>query len=114
MRPFRWKPTFHSSGREGEFEETQTFLELLGVAHATPVLCLAALACCMDRSASRLLGGVDYRGAIYRARAAQGFDGFDECPGLAPEAFDEAKKAFDNRTSERFGKTAPIIGRLAD
>ena len=114
VRPFRWKLTFHSSGREGEFEEAQTFLELLGVAHATPVLCLAALACCMDRSASRLLGGVDYRGVIYRARAAQGFDGFDECPGLAPEAFVEAKKAFDNRTSEPFGKLAPIIGRLAD
>lgn len=123
VRPFRWKPTFHSSGREGGveaydprpfFREAQTLLELLGVAHATPVLCLAALGCCIDRSASRLLGGVDYRGAIYRARAAQGFDGFNECPGLAPEAFVEAKKAFDNRTSERFGKMAPIIGRLAE
>lgn len=45
---------------------------------------------------------------------AQGFDGFDECPGLAPEAFAEAKEAFDNRASERYGKMAPIIGRLAE
>ena len=123
VRPFRWKPTFRPSGHEGDFElygprpffrEAQTFLDLLGVAHATPVLCLAALAYCIDRSAGRLLGGVDYRGAIYRARAAQGFDGFDECPGLAPEAFAEAKEAFDNRASERYGKMAPIIGRLAE
>ena len=56
--------------------------------------------------------GLSWR--YYRARAAQGFDGFDECPGLAPEAFVEAKKAFDNRTSEPFDKMAPIIGRLAD
>ena len=123
VSPFRWKPTFHSSDYEGEFEpygpqpffwDAQIFLELLSVAHATPVLCLAALAYCINRSAGRLLGGVDYRGAIYRARAAQGFDGFDESPGLAPEVFAEAKEAFDNRASERFGKMAPMIGRLAE
>lgn len=114
---------FSRSGREGEYElydprpffqDAQTFLELLGVAQAKPVLCLAALACCINRSAGRLLGGMDYRGDVYRARAAQEFDGFDECPGLAPEALAQAKEAFDNRTSERFGRMAPTINRLAE
>ena len=123
VRSFRWIPTFYRTSYEGEFQlcdpwqffrEAQTFLELLGVAHAVPVLCLAALAHCIDRSAGRLLGGVDYRGAVYRARSAQGFDGFDECPKLAPEAFAEAQEAFNGRTSERYGKMAPIISRLAE
>ena len=123
VRSFRWRPTFYRRGNAEGFElydprafflEAQTFLELLGVAHATPVLCLAALVNCINRSAGRLLGGVNHRGAVYRARPAQGFDGFYEYPMLAPEAFAEAKEAFDNRTSERFGKMAPIIGRLAE
>ena len=121
VRSFRWRPAFHRTGYEEEFElydprpffrEAQTFLELLAVAHATPVLCLAALAHCMERSAGRLLGGSYYRGNLYRGRSAQGFDGFDESPG--PEALAEAKEAFDSRTNERYGRMAPIIGRLAE
>ena len=96
------------------FLEAQAFLELLGVAHATPVLCLAALASCIKRSAGRLLGGLGYRGAVYRAGAAQGFDGFDACPKLALERFAEAKEAFDDRTSDRYAEMAPIISRLAE
>ena len=79
IRPFRWRPTFYQQGCERHSElydprpfflEAQAFLELLGVAHATPVLCLAALASWIKRSAGRLLGGLGYRGAVYRAGAA--------------------------------------------
>ena len=123
IRPFRWRPTFYRQGCERHselygprpfFQEAQAFLELLGVAHAAPVPCLAALASCIKRSAGRLLGGLGYRGAVYRAGAAQGFDGFDACPKLAPERFAEAKEAFDDRTSDRYAEMAPIISRLAE
>lgn len=123
IRPFRWRPRFYRMGckRDSDlygprsfFLEAQGFLELLGVAHATPVLCLAALASWIKRSAGRLLGGLDYRGAVYPARAVQGFDGFEACPKLAPERVAEAKEAFDDRNSDRYAEMVSIISRLAE
>ena len=123
VRPFRWKPTFSRTGYEREpeltnpepfFREAQTVLELLAVMHATPVLRLATLPYCIDRSASRLLGVEGHNGGSHWGRPAHGFDGFDECPELAPKALAEAQEAFESRQGKRYGRMAPIVGRLAE
>ena len=123
VRPFRWKPMFSRTGYERGaelrnpapfFQEAQTFLELLAVTHATPVLRLATLSDCINRSASRLLGLEHHNGGTHRGQSAQGFDGFDKWPELAPEALAEAQEAFESRQGERYGRVAPIVGRLAE
>ena len=123
VRPFRWNPAFSRTGYQREpeltnpepfFREAQTFLELLAVTHATSVLRLATLPHCINRSASRLLGLEHHNGGSHRGHSAQGFDGFDKCPALASEALAEAQEAFENRQSERYGRMAPIVGRLAE
>ena len=126
VRPFQWKPKFHREGniRSSEpdwsevehteilFRQAVVFLELLAVAHTTPVLRLAMLPQCIKHSAGRLLGGVNRSGSFSQGRTAQGFDGFEVCPELVPEALAIAREAFDNRDHKRFEKMAPIIGRL--
>ena len=104
VRPFQWKPMFSRAGYQREpeltnpesfFREAQTFLELLAVTHATPVLRLATLPSCINRSASRLLGLEPHNnGGFHRGRPAQRFDGFDKWPELASEALAEAREAF--------------------
>ncbi len=123
VRPFRWKPMFSRTGYEREpelrnpepfFQEAQTFLKLLAVTHATPVLRLATLSDCINRSAGRLLGLEHHNGGSHRGQPAQKFDGFDKCPELASEALAEAREAFENRQGARYGRMAPIMGRLAE
>ena len=123
VRPFRWKPTFYRTGyergpeltnTESFFREAQTFLELLAVTHATPVLRLATLPYCIDRSAGRLLGLERHNGGFHRGHPAHGFDGFDEGSELASGALAEAQEAFESRQGERYGRMAPIVGRLAE
>ena len=123
VRPFRWKPMFSRAGYEREpelrnpapfFQEAQTFLELLAVTHATPVLRLATLSDCIHRSTSRLLGLEHHNGGSHRGQSARRFDGFDKWPELAPEALAEAQEAFESRQGERYGRMAPIVGRLAE
>lgn len=123
VRPFRWRPAFRRSGDlrdsgqvpPGPFcEEARILLELLAVAHAVPVLRLAELPHCINRSAVRLLG-LDHRGpGFYRSWAAPGLDSLEECPTVGPVALAEAREAFDNRNGEQYGAMAPITGRLAE
>ena len=126
VRPFQWKPKFYREGntRSSEtdwseveqpkifFQQAVVFLELLAVAHTTPVLRLAKLPQCIKHSAGQLLGGVSRSGSFSQGRSAQGFDGFEVCPELVPEALAIAREAFDNRDHKRFEEMAPIIGRL--
>ena len=126
VRPFQWKPKFYRQGDIrrsepdwSEVEQTETFfrqaavfLELLAVAHTTPVLRLAKLPQRIKHSAGQLLGDVSRSGSIFPGRSAQGFDGFEVCPELAPEALAIAREAFDDRDHKRFEEMAPIIGRL--
>ena len=122
-RTYRWRPAFHRAGYERGldshdpgpfFRRARAFLQLLGVAHAAPVLLLAELSHRIDRSASRLLGMGKQSPGIYQSWPAKGFDGFDECPVLRPEALADAKEAFENRASERYRRMAPVVGRLAE
>ena len=126
VRPFQWKPKFYREGNtrssgpdwtevehtEIFFRQAVVFLELLAVAHATPVLRLAKLPQCIKHSAGRLLGGVSSSGSFSQGRSAQGFDGFEVCTELVPEALAIAREAFDNSDHKRFEEMAPIIGRL--
>ena len=126
VRPFQWKPRFCRKGGTrisdsdwSEFEHAEiffqkaiVFLELLAVSHTTPVLRLAFLPQCIKQAAGLLLGGVSCGGSYSQGRSAQGFDGFEVCPELAPEALAIAREAFDNREHKRFEEMAPIIGRL--
>ncbi len=123
VRPFRWRPAFRRTGYQGGpeperpgpfFRDARIFLELLAVAHAAPVLRLAELSNCIDRSAGRLLGRERHGPGFYRSWPAHGFDGFEISPALAAEALAEAKEAFVNRKSDRYGRMAPIVGRLAE
>ena len=126
VRPFQWKPKFYREGNirsseldwsEGEqpeifFRKAVVFLELLAVAHTTPVLRLAMLPQRIKHAAGQLLGELSRSGSIFPGRAAQGFNGFKVCPELVPEALAIAREAFDNRDHKRFEEVAPIIGRL--
>lgn len=123
VRPFRWRPVFRRPGGLQEsgptpprqfFLEACIFLEWLTVAHATPVLRLAELSNCIDRSAGRLLGLKRQGPSVSRSWPVQGFDGPEECPTLVPAALAEAREAFGTRNSERYSAMAPIVGRLAE
>ena len=122
-RSFHWKPEFYPAGRLRDgalsnpgpfFREVQAFLELLSVAHETPILLLATLDNCIHASASRLLGMAHQNSNPQRGRSAEEFDGLAECPPLNTEAFADAEDAFKHRHSERHKRLAPIIHRLAE
>ena len=84
------------------------------MAQAAPVLSIAALGHCIDRSAGRLLGLEDFCGSEHGRRCAESFDGFEECPDLSPDALIQARTAFENRRSECYAQMTPIISRLAE
>ena len=122
IAPFRWRPLIRRRGSmngptrcppERFIPDAGTFLDLLAVSHEAPLLPLASLSDCIDRSAARLFG-VDSKGpGMYQKWSANGLDGFDECPALRPAAFEEARGAFLDRESVRFQTMAPFVGRLA-
>ena len=124
VRSFRWRPELDRADvmRDSDpepvparfFHEARIFLELLAVSSAVPVLCLAELTGRIDRSAGRLLG-LEHRGlGFYRSWPAYRFDALEPTPEAHPEAIDEAKKAYEDRESERFGKYAPVVARLSE
>ena len=123
VRPFQWSPSFRMPGDlanagskpRGEFfKDAQTFLELIAVAHAAPVLRLAELPDCIHRSAGRLLA-LERRGpGSYRSLSAHGVDGLADRPRLAREALDEAREAFGNLRTAHHQAMAPIVSRLAE
>ena len=122
-RPFRWRPEFRRRGSVNEpmsyppapfFPKARTFLDLLAVSHAVPILSLATISNCIDGSAARLLGMGNSGPGIYQKWAANGFDGFVECPVMMPAALDEAREAFEKRQSARFQELAPFVVRLVE
>ena len=121
---FRWRPELDHADvmRDSDpapfpgrfFHEARIFLELLAVSSAVPILCLAELPGCIDRSAGRLLG-IESRGlGFYRSWPAHRFDGFEPTPEADPDAISEAKRAYEDRESERFAKYAPVAARLSE
>ena len=123
VRPFRWRPALNRSGYEREpvlerpkslFLDARTLLDLLAVAHEAPVVPLAELSYCINRSAARLLGWDGHGPNISWSNPVKNLDGFDECPVLAPVAFAEATEAFDNRKNQKYVRMAPVVSRLAE
>ena len=122
IAPFRWRPVFRRRGSVNEpprspperfLPDAGTFLDLLAVNHEAPVLPLASISGCIDRMAGRLFGVGSQGPGFYQKWAADGLDGYDECPVLRPAAFQEAREAFRDRASARFQRLAPIVGQLA-
>ena len=123
VRPFRWRPAFRRSGSLNEpstaspepfFRQARVLLDLIAVSHAVPVLPLAAMSDCIDRSANRLLGRESQSPGGYRKWPADGLDGFAERPMLNSSALEAAREAFEGRKSARFAKYAHFVGRLAE
>ncbi len=123
VRPFHWRPEFRRTGRFGDrvprnprrfFRDAVIFLDLLAIAHATPVPYLATMENCIDRSAGRLLGLADRKNSHNPGRSVQSFDGFDLCPEPLPTALDEAIDAFNDRESARFASVTTEVSRLSE
>ena len=123
VRPFRWRPVFRRRDSVNEpmteppgpfFSEARTFLDLIAVSHAAPVLPLATISDCIDRSGGRLLGREKHGPGAYRKWSADGLDGFAERPVLKPAALGKAREAFEARESAQLERLAPIISRLAE
>ena len=123
VKPFRWRPVFQQRGdlrdREAEppgpfVSDALEFLELLAVSHRVPIVCLAVVRECLSRSACRLLGQAHNHGGVQWGRPVHRFDPFAKPPGTRSEAVAEAKTAYGERKSQRYGKLAPIVARLAE
>ena len=84
------------------------------MSHATRLAPLVTLSNRIDGSAGRLLGRETQSPGFYQNGSAEGFNGFDECPAISPEALAEAQEAFGNRESTRYARMAPIVTRLSE
>ena len=122
VRPFQWKPEFRVKGdlRETNLEppgpfgrDMLEFLELLAVSHRVPIVYLAAIRRCLNRSACHLLGQGHNNGGLQRGHPVHRFDSFAAAPQPRAEALAEAREAFVNRRNSRYRKLAPIVVRLA-
>ncbi len=123
VRPFQWRPVFR---RRGDLTETDAeppgpfgpdaleFLELLAVSHRVPIVCLAVVRECLSRSACRLLGQAHNHGGVQWGRPVHRFHPFAKPPGPRSEVVAEAKTAYGERKSQRYGKLAPVVARLAE
>ncbi len=123
VRRFRWRPEFRRRGRVNEpagpppppfFQEAAGFLDLLAVSHTTRITRLAALSNRIDGSVGRFLGRETQSLGLYQSWSAEGFSGFDVCPALRAEAFEESREAFGKRNSVCFAKMEPVVGRLSE
>ncbi len=122
VRPFRWRPVFRRRGRIREMEaeppepfvgDALKFLELLAVSHRSPIVCLAAVQECFNRSACHLLGQAHKHGLVQWGPSVHRFAPVANPPRLRTEALEEARAAFEDRKGDRYGKLAPVVARLA-
>ena len=123
VRPFRWRPVFRRAGsfnepmsapKEPFYPEARTFLDLLAVSHAEPVVPLGIMSGCVDLSATRLLGLEERHPQIDQKWPAHRFDGFADCPVLRPETFQEVREIFSNRDSTSYQHMAIYVSQLAE
>ena len=123
VRPFRWRPVLRRQGDLGDTEaeppgpfaqDALEFLELLAVSHRIPIVCLAVVRECLNRSACRLLGQGHNHGEVQWGRPVHRFDSFATPPGLRTEALAEARAAYEERKSQCYQKLSPVVARLAE
>ena len=123
VKPFHWKPAFAERDNDAGpsldwggsfFEDAQAFIELLAMFHARPATCLVTIPYCVHRTASYLLGQPHYHGSVGHDPMAHSFARFGKSSPVSSHALDEARKAFEGRTTERYKDCAPMIARLAE
>lgn len=123
VKPFRWRPNFRQTGSVNGparpranvfFSSAQTLLDLLAVSHATPMVRLAKIEDCIDRSAAQLLGWEKHDAGVIQKRPAVGFDGFAECPVLSPAVLEDAQEAFRVRQEAAYRRIARHVTRLSE
>ena len=123
VKPFHWKPAFGERGDDtlptldwggSFFEDAQTFVELLAMFHAGPVVRLVTIPYCIHRTASYLFGLPYYHGSVEHGPMAHSFDSFARTGPVSSHALAEARKAFKDRATDRYKGYAPVIARLAE
>ena len=123
VRPFQWRPVFRRRGPIREIGEEPPepfvrdaleFLELLAVSHRSPIVCLAAVQDCLNRSACHLLGQAHRHGLVQRGPSVYRFSPVANPPRLRTEVLEEARAVFEERKGDRYGKLAPVVARLAE
>lgn len=123
VKPFRWRPVFRRRGDPTESRavpprpfapDALEFLEFLAVSHRVPIVCLAAVRECLNRSACHLLGHARNNGGVKSGRPVHRYDFFEKPPRPRSEAVAEAKTAYAERKGECYGKLAPVVVRLAE
>ena len=123
VKPFHWQPAFAERGDDSLpkldwggsfFEDAQTFVELLAMFHAGPVVGLVTIPYCIHRIASCLLGRPHYHGSVGHSPMAHSFDWFARTGAVSSHALGEARRAFHGRATDRYKDYAPIIARLAE
>ncbi len=123
VKPFHWQPVFAQRGDDSLpipdwdglfFEDAQTFVELLAMFHAGPVVCLVTLPFCIHRTASCLLGQPHFHGNVGYGPTARSFDRFARAGTVSSHAMGEARRAFQGRATDRYKGYVPIIARLAE
>ena len=123
VRPFRWRPVLrrHGDFRDAEEEppgpfadDALEFLELLAVSHRVPIVSLAVVWECLNRTACRLLGQGVNHGGVQLGRPVHRSNSFATRPGLRTDALVEARTAYGERKGQRYRKLSPVVARLAE
>ena len=123
VQSFRWTPQLsradHPRQRVAQnpdmfFETAITFIDVLSVAHSTPVLPIAAFANCIIRTASLLLGRPHGSRSYTEIRSAQAFDGLESCPELTPDALSQSRQALSGEGRGQFKNFVPVLARLCE
>ena len=122
LTPFTWKPVlchpddFREQQEQWGFEfyrEARTFLEMLAVFFSVPVVPLANVYHCIQPSAARLLGHLDFNSRVGRNTGRSVVDPFATSIPLSPEEIAPVVHAFARRETPDWRRYAPIVPRLA-
>ena len=123
VQSFRWDPQLCRTRHSKQpvlrnpslfFNASITFVDVLSVAHSTPVIPIATFANCTNRSESLLLGRTQESRSYSNVRSAQAFDGFEVCPRLTAEAVNLAREVLSTEGRRQFRNYVPVLARLCE
>ena len=123
LRPVQWAPSFVRPGDESEpeldwggsfFADARSFVELLSLSHAVPVVALMDISYCIHRNAALLLGLPHYHSGPSYKTWALSFGALTDSNDVDVPAFDRARQLFLDSEDRSFGHRAPLVSRLAE